>query len=136
MFTFNLIVCIVNLVLTTLGLFGIWKRNTKLLSAYIIYSYIQSILTAYFLLVYVEIFHVPITIMLFPFLFIFFWMVFLISFFVLHLNIINFTTANQPTPNTESKTGNIIGLQQVWRVSFLRCFTNILYCYNNKYVYM
>ena len=105
MFTVNLIACIFNLTLTAVGVFGIWKRNTKLLSAYILYSYIQSLIIAYFLLVFFEIFQVPITIFIFPFLFIVFWMFFLIFFFVLHLNVINFTATNQPTPKAADTTG-------------------------------
>ena len=122
MFTVNLIVCIFNLTLTTLGVFGIWKRNTKLLSAYILYSYIQSLIIAYFLLVFIEIFQVPITIFIFPFLFIVLWMFFLIFFFVLHLNVMNFTATNQPTP----KAADTSVLPQVWRLLrfmkfFIRC---------------
>ena len=50
--TWNLIFSILNLTLTTLGVFGIWKRNTKLFSVFIIYSYIQSLIVVYFLLLF------------------------------------------------------------------------------------
>ena len=103
--TWNLILGSLNLILTALGVFGIWKRNTKLLSAYIIYSYIQSLIIVYFLLMVFEVFQLSLFIIFIPLLFIMFWKFFLIFFFVLHLNVITFTTNTETTEN--------IGLQQV-----------------------
>ena len=104
--TWNLIFSILNLTLTTLGVFGIWKRNTKLFSVFIIYSYIQSLIVVYFLLLFLENFQF---FMLFlPFLFIAFWKFSLRFSFVLHLNVINFSTQTETEETAES-----IGLQQV-----------------------
>ena len=109
MYTGSLIVGVLNFTLTALGVYGIWKRNLKLFSAFIIYSYIQSLLTVYLLFMFYL--NISLSVIFFPLLFILLWKFFLIFFFVLHHNIINFTATNQQSTNTETEEN--IGLQQV-----------------------